>query len=308
MIMEKQTTHVAIILDRSGSMWRTKTATVRGYNEQVQQIKEDAQDENHDIFVSLVTFNGSVTEHLWCVPAEQLEEADEEDFIPKGTTALRDAMGHTIQKLLDTTDSEDKDTAYLICLISDGEELSSKHFSKDALRELTESVQNSDRWTINYMGCDESYLKKIAQETAVPIDNCAVWANDTAQNTEFAMKEMGGKLGGYFGMRSSGGGTSSKAFHNDTGKKGACADYSGKGNKPSIDVFRPVDKQAIFDNLKMPVNEWKMHNPSQDFSIGENRIKPLSEDAKLRTNVFGVGSKVESEVWAKYADSRTCGH
>lgn len=288
--MDKQETHVAIILDRSGSMWRTKAATVRGYNEQVQQIKEDAKDENHDIFVSLLTFNGSVTEHLWDVPAEQLEEASEEDFNPKGSTAMRDAMGHTIQKLLDTTNSDDKNTAYLICVISDGEENASKHFNASALRELTESVQNSDQWTINYMGCDESYLKKVAQETSVPVANCAVWANDNAQNTEYAMKEMGGKLGGYFKMRSSGGGTSSRAFHNTSGEE-ACDNYVVEPNV-SVDVFQPIDKQAIFDN-------------AVNFDIADVQIPPASQTVKPCTNVFGVGNKVESQVWAKYEASRT---
>lgn len=284
--MDKQTTHVAIVLDRSGSMWRTKAATVRGYNEQVQQIKEDAQDENHDIFVSLVTFNGSVTEHLWGVPAEQLEEASEEDFVPKGSTAMRDAMGHTIQKLMDTTDSDDPNTAYLVCVISDGEENASKHFNVDALRELTESVQSSDRWTINYMGCSESYLKKVAQETSVPVANCAVWANDNIANTEHAFKEMGGKLGGYFKMRSKGRGTSSKAFHNLKGT-------------------------AEVDNYVIPsktVEPLKLDDAMQNFGI--NFTKPLKRSGttkplKTGNNVFRSGTSVDSDVWKDYASRGT---
>ena len=54
-------THVAIVLDKSGSMGDTKDATISGYNEHVQQLKKNAQD-GQEILVSLVTFNGEVFE------------------------------------------------------------------------------------------------------------------------------------------------------------------------------------------------------------------------------------------------------
>ena len=285
--MNKQTTHVALILDSSGSMYRTKAATVQGYNEQVQQIKEDAQDENHDIFVSLVTFNGSVTEHLWDVPADQLEEASEKDFNPSGSTAMRDAMGHTIQKLLDTTDSNDEDTAYLVCVISDGEENSSKHFNASALKELTESVQNSDHWTINYMGCDESYLKQIAQETSVPLANCAVWDNNSREYAAKGMQEMGGKLGGYLKSRACGQ-TASRSFHNVSGEE-SCDNYVVGDDSPQIDpVVQPIDKQAIIAGLQNTLDI----------------TSSINETSKPSTNVFGVGNKVSPKTWDKYKTSR----
>jgi hypothetical protein len=143
------------------------------------------------------------------------------------------------------------------------------------------------------MGCDENYLKKVAQETSVPVANCAVWANDSAQNAQHAMKEMGGKLGGYFKMRSSGGGTSSRAFHNTSGLE-ACDNYIQPDAQPdvSVDVFQPIDKQAIFNN-------------AVDFNVADVQIPPVSQTVKPCTNVFGVGNKVESQVWAKYESSRT---
>ena len=296
--MEKQTTYAAIILDRSGSMWRTKAATVRGYNEQVQQIKEDSQDENHDIFVSLLTFNGSVVEHLWAVPADQLEEATEEDFLPKGSTAMRDAVGHTIQKFLDTTDSDDPNTAYLITVITDGEENASKHFNVHALRELTESVQNSDKWTINYMGCNKVYLERVAQETNVPVANCAVWANDTVANTEFAFKESRGKLGGYFKSRASGQ-TASKNFHNLTADDCDCYIPTRPKTDDKPDVvdhrFNPPSKQELFKDAM------------QNFGVADVQV-PDSTDPHIKpltNNVFGTGNRVDPEVWARYEASGT---
>jgi len=282
---DKQITHIAIVLDRSGSMWKTKDSTVRGYNEQVQQIKEDSQDENHDIFASLVTFNGNVTEHLWNVPADKLEEANEADFIPTGGTAMRDAIGHTVKKLLETTDSNNENVSYLICVISDGEENSSKHFDKDHLRELLESVQNTGRWTINYMGCDEQYLRKVAKETAVPVSNCAIWANDTSANTEFAFKETKGKLNKFLKSRASGQSASSTY----------CCDVpdSMECYVPE-ELAQPVSKQKVSVTLDNSILNNISQNCVQTMPTKRNMVK------KNSNNVFGKGETIKEEVWSKY--------
>lgn len=302
--MEKQKTHVAIILDRSGSMWGTKAATVQGYNEQVQQIKEDDQDENHDIFVSLVTFNGFVTEHLWNVPANQLEEAAEEDFIPKGSTAMRDAMGHTIQKLLDTTDSDDPNTAYLVCVISDGHENASKHFNVEALRELTESVQSSNRWTINYMGCDESYLRKVAQETAVPVANCGVWKNDNNRNTDFAFADYKGKLGSYLKCRGSGM-TASANFHSEeSGLVDNCVPTDQSTNESFGTNYYQTKDNMNFTSVEDEAENHTMKSfgvaRAQEPNPASSYVKPTN-----RTNVFGKGNRVESKIWELYESKRS---
>ena len=103
----KTITHVAILLDKSGSMAKTKEQAIVGFNEQIQQIKENAKDQ--DIRTYLITFNASVFEHVWGEPAEKLTEASAEDYIPSGGTAMRDAIGYTLQKLLDTTDPKESD-------------------------------------------------------------------------------------------------------------------------------------------------------------------------------------------------------
>ena len=120
--MSKQKTHVAIILDRSGSMSSQRNKTVDGYNEQVQQMKENAQDQ--DITCSLITFNGNVVEHFWKQSADQLEESNYESYVPSGMTALYDALGYVIDKMM-AEDDGDEDTAYLFTVISDGGENSS---------------------------------------------------------------------------------------------------------------------------------------------------------------------------------------
>jgi uncharacterized protein YegL len=195
-------TYVAIVLDKSGSMASTKEKTIVGYNEQVQQLKVNAKDQ--EILVSLVTFNGEVYEHMWNESAEKLSEATAEDYMPHGGTAMRDAQGYTIKRLQETTDPNEKDVAYLVIVISDGETLNDKHFSKPQLRELIDGCQATGRWTFTYLGCSENYLKEMAHETGIPVSNMAVWDNSRDDTALRGMRQTAIRSSGYFAARAKG--------------------------------------------------------------------------------------------------------
>lgn len=198
--MAKPKTYVAIILDQSGSMCDTKAEAVRGYNEQVQQMKLNSKEQ--DIFCSLVTFNGEVFEHLWCEPAEKLTEASPDDYITEGSTAMRDAIGYTIDKLKKTTNDKE-DVAYLVVVISDGVENASRHFTKNSLRALRNSVDKT-KWTFTYMGCDDETLHQVAEELDIPISNVAKWSNATPELAGRGQHLNAVKMRGYYGNRAKG--------------------------------------------------------------------------------------------------------
>ena len=214
-------TYVAIVLDKSGSMASTKDQTIQGYNEQVQQIRKNAKDQK--TFVSLVTFSSDVYEHLWNEPAEQLQEASAEDYIPDGTTAMRDAIGYTVQKLTKTAE-KDANNAFLVIIISDGAENSSQHVTKPALKELVEGRQAQGNWTFTYMGCSEDEVRRVAQETALPIANMAVWENRTVKGTKRAMHRNAENVGKYLRARSATGASATANFASDDVL--CCADYT----------------------------------------------------------------------------------
>jgi uncharacterized protein YegL len=199
--MAKPKTYVTIILDQSGSMCDTKAQAVQGYNEQVQQMKLNSKDQ--DIFCSLITFNGEVFEHLWCEPADKLTEATAGDYNTEGSTAMRDAVGYAIEKLQRTTDAKE-DVAYLVVIISDGEENTSRHYSVEAIRELKDSVDKTGKWTFTYMGCDDKYLNKVAAEMNIPISNVAKWSNSTHRAAAHGQHMNAVKMKSYYGARAKG--------------------------------------------------------------------------------------------------------
>lgn len=182
----KPITYTVLILDQSGSMRDRRQYAVQMYNEQVQQAKLNSKD--NDIRMCLLTFNGDVFEHLWDVPATDLQESTDADYECGGSTALNDAIGYAIEKLLATTDSNKEDTTYLVQIITDGEENASSHFKREMvlkngimqyenpLKALIERVQETKRWTFAFMGCSQNYLEQLSKETAIPTSNMAAYS------------------------------------------------------------------------------------------------------------------------------------
>lgn len=239
---QRPKTHMVIVLDKSGSMAATKDAAISGFNEQVQQAKEDAK--TQDILCSLVTFNGEVFEHLWNVPANELTEANPTDFQPNGNTAMRDAVGYVTQKLLNTTNHEDPNTAYLIVVISDGQTNMDKHYSPDALRELTQGCEATKKWTFNYVGCSKQYMEQLSRETGTSISNMGAWSNKTARAAGQGMSNMRMRQKKFFAERAMGQ-MASPCYASDAA--GSVADYEqdAKEAAPAPVIVNPDEMPKI---------------------------------------------------------------
>lgn len=194
----KEKTYVAFILDKSGSMNSVKSQTIKGFNEHVEQIKEDAKDT--EIFTSLVTFNGSVFESFWNQDANSLTHISNKDYQPNGSTALNDAIGYTLRKLADTTDVNDENNSYLIFILSDGEENASCKISPSEVRELIDSYSKNDSWTFTYLGCDTSYLEQVSKNLNIPISNMACYTANAA-GTQKVFEHSKEKFGDFLRSR-----------------------------------------------------------------------------------------------------------
>lgn len=174
-----KTTHVALILDKSGSMGGIAEAAVNHYNDQIRSFKKIAAEEGGDVKVSLVTFSTDVYEHLWDVTAADLQECRQGDYVADGWTSLLDAIGYAVDKLRETTDYQNPDNVYLVVIITDGQENHSSHYNNGVVNEMIDSLQKTNRWTFTFMGCDRHYITEIAQQLNVPLANCALWDNSS---------------------------------------------------------------------------------------------------------------------------------
>lgn len=149
-------THVAFILDSSGSMNHGKEATIEGFNAQLQVVKQGAELAGRTLFTE-VHFDNEVKTRTW---VEDLSvQADEallamtaESYQPRGGTALYDALGSTIARLLATPEISAPSTAVLVTLFTDGHENASQAYDAGVLKKLVERLEATQRWTFALVG------------------------------------------------------------------------------------------------------------------------------------------------------------
>lgn len=141
--------YTTIILDRSGSMQGHESETVDEFNNQLNLAKEQT---TMDMFMSLVTFSYGVDKaQHWLEPVTNIKPMKLQDYKPDGGTALLDAIGFTLSRLMHDTEPESR---HLVFVMSDGGENHSKEYNGDSIKKLLDVYNEDKRWTITYFGCN----------------------------------------------------------------------------------------------------------------------------------------------------------
>jgi uncharacterized protein YegL len=195
-------TYVAIVLDKSGSMKSRKAVTVSGFNEQIQTLIASGH-KGGETFASLVLFDDSVSADFFNVPVFSLREMTEDAYMPNGGTAMRDAVGYTLDRFSSETDITDPNNAYLVIIISDGEENVSRYWSANRLKERMDELQSTNRWTFVYIGCNQDVLA-VGKEYNLSVQNvCKGWTGDYESSNKM-YKDLSISTNDYLSDRSCG--------------------------------------------------------------------------------------------------------
>lgn len=149
---------VMVVLDRSGSMNTIRKSTVDGYNEYLGSLRADP---NAEYFVSLVQFDsdsGNETELTVNYEDRKLAKVSAlelKDFAPRGGTPLYDAIGACINRTDknagDVQSHEIRNAPVIMVIITDGQENSSKEFTKLAVKSLITAKEKAG-WTFVFLG------------------------------------------------------------------------------------------------------------------------------------------------------------
>jgi len=136
--------NIVFILDRSGSMGGLEGDVIGGFNallSEQQKLKQKAS-------ITTVLFDNQYE-----VLHDKLDLADvspisKSEYYVRGSTALLDAIGKTINTLKSSI--KKKDT--VLCFINtDGEENASVEYTNKAIKELVEECEK-ERWTFVFIG------------------------------------------------------------------------------------------------------------------------------------------------------------
>ena len=140
---------VNFVQDRSGSMASVWDETVNGFRSFVKDLKEKGPKDGVAYLFSLTTFDTLVETPLVAVPIEQVDENELSKHGPRGSTALLDAVGKTIE---DTDKLRQGPQKVIVVIVTDGQENSSREWTKDTLHKVIDAKLTAGNWTFTYLG------------------------------------------------------------------------------------------------------------------------------------------------------------
>lgn len=174
---KKITNHVAILLDRSGSMETISKEAIDAVNEQLKTIRSACKKVNTKL--TYATFSTKADEPLlFEKPIKEMKDLDIKDYKPDGMTAMLDAVGSMINRLKALPDADKEDTTFLMVIVSDGQENNSKNFNHNGIAELVKPLQDTNRWTFVYLGANQD-LSKASEKLGIHAGNMRSFAANT---------------------------------------------------------------------------------------------------------------------------------
>ena len=162
-------TYVALVLDESGSMSSIREQAISLFNEQRDTIISTAK-KGGDTKLSFFKFGGNhpneTVEVFHGIEPEKCDRLTEKSYIPQNGTPMRDGIGLAITRL-EKEDDGGKDTAFLVVVVTDGQENQSREWSADRMRTKVSELQGTGRWTFAVYGANISLAD--LQDTGVPV-------------------------------------------------------------------------------------------------------------------------------------------
>ena len=204
-----------IILDKSGSMSSIAKAAISGFNETIGGIrsaqKQFADTQEH--FVSLMVFCDCDKSFIYDnVPVAEVKELTSREYQPCCCTPLYDAMGISLNKLLNDI-KDNPDATAVITIITDGLENASKEYRLADIKALVERLKNEEGWNFSYIGTNQD-VEKSSHDLS--IDNHMAFADNQEGMEEAWRKERNSRSRMYsaisFEMESMPVGMEKKAF------------------------------------------------------------------------------------------------
>ncbi|MEH7436764.1 vWA domain-containing protein [Neobacillus drentensis] len=151
--MKKNVTELVFILDRSGSMAGLEADTIGGFNAMLAK----QQKAEGEAIVTTVLFDHQCELLHDRINVKGISPMTEEDYEVRGTTALLDAIGFTIQKVVNVqkkTSEEERAEKVLFVITTDGMENASHEFTADKIKKMVQHQKVKYGWEFLFLGAN----------------------------------------------------------------------------------------------------------------------------------------------------------
>lgn len=149
--MRADLTDITVVVDRSGSMASCRKDAVGGLNTFIDEQKKQPG----EAIFTLVQFDN---EYEFVHKGIPLKDVPACDLVPRGGTALLDAVGRAIAETgarLKAMPEDQRPGLVVFVILTDGGENASREFTSEAVRSMIETQTNTYKWQFTFLGANQ---------------------------------------------------------------------------------------------------------------------------------------------------------
>lgn len=179
--MRADLTDITMVIDRSGSMDSIKADAEGGINTFVKLQKQ----EPGKALLTLVQFD---TDYEFVHSGIPIQKVPSFKLTPRGSTALLDAVGRAITETgnrLAAMSESQRPALVIFVIVTDGQENSSRLFSREKIREMIQHQQAAYNWQFTFLAANQDAFAEAAS-LGINVAGTANWAADKIENAHLA--------------------------------------------------------------------------------------------------------------------------
>ena len=160
--METNITELVFILDKSGSMSGLESDTIGGYNAMLKK----QQEEPGEGIVTTVLFDDNYELLHDRINIKGIRPITEKEYFVGGCTALLDAMGKTIHKIVNVqrhTSEDQRSDKVMFVITTDGMENASCEYTYEKIKEMVEYQKEKYGWEFIFLGANIDAISTAAR-------------------------------------------------------------------------------------------------------------------------------------------------
>lgn len=130
--------------------------TITGFNKSLAQQK----DVPGTASLTLIQFDDQYELHHKAIPLDEVTELTQQDFEPRGMTALLDAIGRTIngtRRRIRRLPAADRPDQVIMAILTDGLENASSRYSLQRVNDLIAAARKAG-WTFYFLGANQDAI------------------------------------------------------------------------------------------------------------------------------------------------------
>lgn len=176
--MKQGLTELVFILDRSGSMSGLESDTIGGFNALIEKQKREAG----ECFVTTALFDDKFELLHDRVALDAVCAITEKEYFVRGSTALLDAIGRTLDKIKNAqanTAQSGRAEKVVFVIITDGMENASREYHLDRVKQMIQRQTQEYGWEFLFLGANIDAIS-VAAGFGIAPDRAVTYRADAA--------------------------------------------------------------------------------------------------------------------------------